>query len=101
MRRGTTTRFVFTIDTLEEISVSDVFFTIEQDFGSYQVEATERAVAIADNKYAATFSQEKTMQFQKDKDAQYQIKLKTTDGKVIASNIIREKVKNILNEEIL
>lgn len=99
MIRGTTPTHIFRIpfDTgqLKEIRIS-----YAQD-DKVLVEKTTSDCSLSDDKITATLSQEDTLKFSHRKAVEVQLKVLTTDGCVLANNVIRVSAEEVLNDEVL
>lgn len=100
MRRGTTPRIAFSIISDDTHSYLDVYLTIKQDLGNRVVEVTKRADA-TESGYEVRFTQEDTLKFEPNKDAYIQAKVKTSEGLVDATDIVKERITDVLYEEVI
>lgn len=99
MVRGTTPTHYFTLpfDTgqLERLRI-----TYAQN-GLTVLELTEENVALAGKEIRYQLTQEDTLRFKNNVLAEVQVRVKTTDGNVLASNVMAISVGKILNEDVL
>lgn len=98
MRRGTTPTLEFTLPFEVDVIANCV---ITFAFGSKTIlEKQMSDCVLQDNKITVELTQEETLQLP-ESSVLVQIKCKTIDNKVIASNIITVPVAKTLNEEII
>ena len=99
MIRGTTPllEFVlpFDIDLLTEAYIS-----LSQD-GNIKVNKKLSECEQNGNKLSVKLTQEETLKLQDNKFTEIQLKVKTTEGDVMASQIIRKSTERILNEDVM
>lgn len=81
-------------------AIAEAVITYEQD-GKTVLEKHTEDLAIADYSVTAELTQEETLRFEADKIVVIQIKVKTTDGKVIPSDKMYASVYEVLNKEVL
>lgn len=58
-------------------------------------------LTIEDNAILVELTQEETLKFSESRDVHIQVKVKSTNGKVIPSNIIYASVAEVLNREVM
>lgn len=99
MIRGTTPRLVFefkhTVDFIKDLRI-----TFEQN-GEKKVEKKKDDVSFEDNKVIVKLLQEDTLAFSKAEVVEVQLKVLTVTGDVLATDVYKLMVQDILNEEIL
>lgn len=81
-------------------TIAEAVITYEQD-GAVVLEKHTEDLAIADYSVTAELTQEETLRFDADKMVVIQIKVKTTNGKVIPSDKMYASVYEVLNKEVL
>lgn len=64
-------------------------------------EKTEADCVVEGNSIKVTLTQEETLQFDSTYNVQIQIRALTADGKALASQIEKVRIKDVLNEEVL
>lgn len=96
MRRGTTPTLIFKVKGLDNDCVDKMYFSLKQ--GNKIL--TKEDYTFEDNKYYVKLSQEETLMFLP-KQLFVQIKIKTTNGEVIASPIKQTTMDDILSEEVV
>lgn len=103
MRRGTTPTLI--LEMPDEISVSDLseaILTIEQNKREIITKfLSDMTLDVDGNAMTISLTQEETLELQDSRLAEIQLKIKTVDGMVTASDVIRIAVKEILNEEVI
>lgn len=97
--RGTTPTHTFTLP-FEMDMISDIRITYLQNQKEVFVKGMED-IEISDNEVSLTFTQEETYQFQASEEVLVQIKIKTTEGIVLNSDIMRMRVDASLNNEVI
>lgn len=98
MRRGTTPTHTFTLP-IEAKNVSDALIVYFQ--GDKKIlRKTASECHMEGNTISVDLTQEETLRFRCDK-AQIQVKVLTTDGKALVSNIITTEVLKSLADEVL
>ena len=97
MRRGTTPTITITCKDFDFSTSKEIVITIEL---RKEVNITGERIRILSDTITAELTQEETLSLGEGL-AKVQVKVKTADDKVIASNVIRVTVEEILNEDIL
>lgn len=97
--RGTTPTHTFTLPFEREL-VSELRITYAQNKKDI-ITKEMKDIKFANNEIILTFTQEETYQFEADKEVQVQIKIKTIDGLVLNSDIIRMRVDASLDNEVI
>lgn len=99
MIRGTTPEHIIKPPVAASL-IKSVRFTYEQD-GNTVVEKTEADCTITDESISVRLTQEDTLRFEESKTVSVQIRILTTGGEVMASEIKSLTVKKTLNDEVL
>lgn len=103
MRRGTTPTLI--LEMPAEIPVKDfeeAVLSVEQrNKIVIEKRLSEMTIDEAANTMEVVLTQEETLLLQDSRVADVQVKVKFTDGSVIASEVIRVPVSEILNEEVI
>lgn len=99
MIRGTTPTHHFTIPIEAEL-VKEVRITYEQD-GKLLVEKTEEDCTIEEKTLSVRLTQEDTLKFSSKKKAELQVRILTTNGTALATEILKLEIEDVLNEEVL
>lgn len=81
-------------------SIDQAHITIENDSGRNKKIFTETAINIEDRTISIEMTQEDTLSFEPG-CLNVQLKIRTTDGLVLASKIITSSISRILEEDIL
>lgn len=97
--RGTTPTHTFNISISQDL-VKDLRITYIQDKKKILTKQLEN-VNFSEDGISVSLTQEETLLFQSDKMAKIQLKLKTIDDSVLASDIMRMRVDEILDEEVI
>lgn len=97
--RGTTPTHTFTLPFEREF-VSDLRITYVQNKKDIIIKEM-KDIDFIDNEISLTFTQEETYQFEAGKEVQVQIKIKTTDGLVLNSDIMIMRVDASLDNEVI
>ena len=101
MTRGTTPTHVFTVDPqILSGGVSAVFITYAQN-GRVMLEKGTEDIVVGENTLTVKLTQEDTLKLfapYTDNDVEIQIRLKTSSGDALASEIIMAKVSDVLKE---
>lgn len=95
IRRGTTPTVKAKINNIDIVQIENCYITLEQN----HYEITKEATYVGDH-YEITLTQEETLAFKTGK-VRMQVKIKTIDETVLATNIVEKPISEILNEEIL
>ena len=99
MIRGTTPTHIFQLPfeagTLDEVRVSYA------QANKVIVEKVTKDCTLKENMITVKLTQEETLKFSTMRNVDIQLKVKTNDGTVLATSIMRESVENVLNEEVL
>lgn len=93
MTRGTTPTITFTIDNLDYSLLNKAELTIRQLYKNVLIKDLD----ILENEMQVTFTEEETLQM-KAGVCELQIKLLFNSGEVLATNIVKTSVEEILNE---
>lgn len=99
MIRATTPTHSFTLPF--DASMVSKFLLSYSQRGKIVLEKTEENMTKSGNVWSVKLTQEETKKFMPDLDVTMQIRVLTTDGDAIASDAIRVKVKQVLNDEVL
>ena len=100
MIRGTTPTYTFDIP-LDASSIADLRLSFAQE-GTELVKKTKNDVKLEGQKITIKLTQEDTLKFDHEKSAvQIQLRVLTTGGDVMTSNIMTVNVWQSLNEEVL
>lgn len=99
MIRGTTPTHYFTLP-FDTGQVEKLIITYAQN-GVVVLELTEENVAMDGQEIRYQLSQEDTLRFKSNVLAEVQVRVKTTDRNVLASNVMAISVSKILNEDVL
>lgn len=99
MIRGTTPTHIFTLP-FDSGEISQLRLTYSQD-GVTVFEKNETEVNRAGTQLEYTLTQTESLAFTEQKAVEIQLKIKTIDGTVVASKIMRTNVSTVLNEEVL
>lgn len=99
MIRGTTPEHIIKPPVAASL-IKSVRFTYEQD-GNTVVEKTEADCTITDESISVRLTQDDTLRFEENKSVSVQIRILTTGGEVMASDIKSLTVKKTLNDEVL
>ena len=103
MRRGTTPTLI--LEMPAEIPVKDLdeaVLSVEQrNKEVIEKRLSEMTIDEATNTMEIMLMQEETLLLQDSRIADVQLKVKLADGSVIASDVIRVPVSEILNEEVI
>lgn len=99
MIRGTTPTHTFQIP-LEASMVKDVRISYAQG-GVVLAEKTKNDCTLSGNEIKTKLTQEDTLKFRESKPIEVQLRVLTTDGDVMATNIYTLSACKALNEEVL
>ena len=101
MIQYTTPTFVFDVNVPENV-IADIEVTFKQSNTGTEIqkELVRDNLSIIDNKLNVTLSQEETGKFAVGQ-CQVQMRVLTSDGKVLASEIARVKVEPSLSSDVL
>ena len=99
MIQYTTPTFTFDINVQEKV-IADIEITFKQDDKALQKEKIKDNLSIIDGKLNVTLTQEETGNFSVG-TCQVQMRVLTSDGKVLASEIARVKVEPSLSSDVL
>ena len=103
MRRGTTPTLV--LEMPSEIPVKDLLELVlsiqQKNKGVIEKRLFDMTADETANALEVVLTQEETLLLQDSRVADVQVKVKFTDGSVIASEVIRVPVSEILNEEVI
>lgn len=99
MRRGTTPLHTFTLP-IAASSIAKLRVTYAQQ-GNIVAEKTEADATLEDNIVQVTLTQEETLKFRDTRDVEIQLKVLTTGGDALVSEIWRVDAKKCLNNEVL
>lgn len=100
MIRATTSTHKFTIPFAYEDWVSKLIITYSQ-MGKTIIDKTEKDITHEGNTITLVLTQEETNRFFAEKTVELQMRVLTTDDRVIASDIYYLPVKDVLNDEVL
>lgn len=99
MRRLTTPTHTFKLPFLTS-GIDKIKITYAQG-NTPIVEKTKEDCQLEDYKISVTLTQEDTKKFDSNNDVQIQLRIKTTSGDVLASQIINEYCAAVLDDEVL
>ncbi len=99
MRQGTTPTHTFTLPIGTDI-VSKVLIVYAQSDEEI-LRKTEQDCNVMGNTISVDLTQDETFLFDCGKNVQIQVRILTSDGKALASNIIVTDVDNCLTDEVL
>lgn len=99
MVKGTTPTLYFECD-LEWNDIKELSLVFTQK-DKLVLKFTKEACSYEDGNLIVTLTQEQSFTFDEHSIIEMQIKIKLTDGTVLASNIIQSTVGKILDEEII
>lgn len=99
MIRGTTHLLSFSLPFDVDL-LSEARITILQD-GLIKIDKKMSECSQEGKKLSVKLTQEETLALQEDQLVEIQLKVKTTDGNVMASQIIRKHPERILNEDVI
>lgn len=99
MIQFTTPTFTFDINVPEKV-IADIEVTFKQDDRAIQKEKIKDNLSIIDGKLNVTLTQEEIGKFAVG-TCQVQMRVLTSDGKVLASEIARVKVEPSLSSDVL
>ena len=97
--RGTTPTHTFTLP-FEMDMISDLRITYTQNKEEVLTKGM-KDIEVSENRISLTLTQEETYQFQAGVDVLVQIKIKTTEGLVLNSDIMTMKVNASLDNEVI
>ena len=97
--RGTTPTHTFSIPIARDL-VKDLRITYTQDKKKILTKQL-KDVEFSESDISVTLTQEETLLFQGGKVTQIQLKLKTIDDSVLGSDIMRMRVDEILDDEVI
>lgn len=100
MIRGTTPTHVFTLNDFDTSRIKELRLTYQQRRKNI-VEKTLDDVTLNANTIMVVLTQEETLKFTTTDVVDVQIKVLTTEDKVLASDIISIDAERILNEDIM
>ncbi len=99
MYRATTPTHIFTLpfdtDQLKTIRIT------YRQFGETVLQKNETQCVFTDKAIKVELTQEETLRFQPTAEVFIQLRVMTTDGKVMASEIMQKLPKECLDEEVL
>ena len=99
MYRATTPTHIFTLpfdtDQLEKIRITYA------QFGETIFQKNETQCTLIGKTIKVELTQEETLRFQSTAEVSIQLRVMTTDGKVMASEILQKQPKECLDEEVL
>ena len=99
MYRATTPTHIFTLpfdtDQLKKIQIT------YRQFGETILQKNETQCVLTRKSIQVELTQEETLQFQTTAEVFIQLRVMTTDGKVMASEILQKWPKECLDEEVL
>lgn len=96
---GTTPTHIFKIP-FDTSQLKEIRISYAQD-DEVIVEKNTSDCILEGDKITVTLSQEDTLKFSHRKAVELQLKVLTVDGCVLANNVIRVRVEEILNKEVL
>lgn len=103
MRKGITSTIIFTLPS--EISVSELVearITVQQrNTVCANHSLSELEMDVENNALKLQLSQEEALRLTADRKAEVQLKIKVRGGAVLATDIHRVDVRDILNEEVI
>lgn len=99
MIRGTTPTHTFTLP-IDTVDIAKLRITYSQNKQTV-VEKTEADVDLSGKRLEYTLNQTESLAFDTRNPVEIQIKIKTYQGTVVASKIMRFNVTEVLNEEVL
>ena len=99
MIRGTTPTHIFNVPFSTSL-IKELRISYAQD-GLIVLEKTEATATLTDNTISVELTQEETLSFNDKKNIALQVKVLTTDGKVLATQIQQVRVDRCLSEEVL
>lgn len=98
MIRGTTPTLMFTTPyTADQVTSGYITFTMRGDV-VLDIPVSDDSVAISDNAISLTLTQQQTLSFQSKATSLVQLRLVLDDGSVVASNIIKITIGDILKD---
>lgn len=98
MIRGTTPTLMFTTPyTADQVTSGYITFTMRGDV-VLDVPVSDDSVVISDNAISLTLTQQQTLSFQSKATSLVQLRLVLDDGSVVASNIIKITIGDILKD---
>lgn len=98
MIRGTTPTLMFTTPyTASQVASGYITFTMRGDV-VLDVPVSDDSVVISDNAISLTLTQQQTLSFQSKATSLVQLRLVLDDGSVVASNIIKITIGDILKD---
>lgn len=97
--RGTTPTHVFTLPFEKEL-LADLRINYFQDNKEVLVKG-KKDVTISGNDITLMLTQEETFLFKEGKNVEVQLKIKTTDGQVLNSDIIEMRIDKSLDNEVI
>ncbi len=102
MRRGTTPTVTYTTP-FEADAVAGGYITFKQETGDLQIDIPieDEAVTVTDNQIAVELTQEQTISLSDDEKCRTQLRLILSNGEVVASNIVKFKVDEILKDGVI
>lgn len=100
MRRGSTPTLKFELPLEIDNNVTKLRLTFEQNDKTV-VEKTEKEIMINEQFFSVQLTQEETLSFDSSCPIRMQVKIRTTDGNVVPSDVVLIECKDVLNEEIL
>lgn len=99
MIRGTTPTHEFTIPF--DVSLIDDLRISYEQLGEVKLEKSKKDCVLEGNTIAFTLTQEETLLFLTHANVKLQVRVKTTDGNVLTSEIIKLSVGQCINDEVL
>lgn len=100
MRRGSTPTLKFELPLEIDNNVTKLRVTFEQN-DKIIFEKTERDIFINEQFFNLQLTQEETLMFDSSVPIRMQVKIRTTDGNVVPSDVVLIECKDVLSEEIL
>lgn len=100
MIRGSTPTLKFELPLEIDNNVTKLRLTFKQN-GEIVFEKTEKDIVINEQFFTVRLTQEETLMFDSSCPIRMQVKIRTTDGNVVPSDVVLIECKDVLSEEIL
>ena len=99
MRRGTTPTHTFSTDV--DLSDSSVLYVTYEQNNGIIVEVDKSRCSINENSVVTSLTQEETLKFQDCGDVLIQIRAGWSNGKRVASNIMRVPIERVIKDGVI
>ena len=100
MYRGTTPTLTFTLP-FEASTLSEYWVTVSQRYDNIRIDKDSSDCTASGSTITVTLTQEETLRLVPDKPAGIQLRVLTSDGDAMASEVFTTMVREVLREEVI